>query len=256
MRGLQLVFALLILYSMPLRAMDFTFTQRMASLQNVASELTMSGPIVRGDYDRFVALLREQPADTWMALKEVRLQSPGGDIDEAMRLATTLQGLYVHTQPRGDCASACVLLYMAGSWRYWREGRIGLHRPSFAAAAYRGMSPEVARGKYSDMEQRFRDFLLRQGMPLSIYERLLSTSSEVVYWASEDDLVLLGGFPPYYEELLTATCGPVPQTDEERHAYRKCDAKLSLRAKAATFDEIMRGTKNEWWSRARAVFLK
>ena len=92
----------LALVSEPAAALDLSYSQRSPGFGEVASQLTISGPIMIGDAERFQAFLRREPQDAWFALNDVRLESPGGDIEEAMRLATILRGLYVHIQPQGN----------------------------------------------------------------------------------------------------------------------------------------------------------
>lgn len=240
----------------PARAMNFAFTANSTINGTVLpSQLTMSGSIVPGDFDRFTMLLKERPMEMWFALKDVRLSSPGGDVREAMLLAALLRQLYVHTQAQGDCASACFVLWMSGSWRWWRNGRIGVHRPSFQSEYFKSLPVDVAQQKYSELSTAYRTFLLDQGLPQSIYEKLMSMSSEEIYWLTESELLLIGGFPPYYDELLRAAC-PSPDTDEKRTAMRKCDAKLSLKMKAKGFDAVLKSAHDPWWDRARITFLQ
>ena len=238
-------------------AMDFSFTARMdVNGTSVPTQLSMSGPIMPGDHARLLAQIRERPMEMWFALKDVRLQSPGGDVREAMLLGATLRRLYVHTQAQGDCASACLVLWMSGSWRWWGNGRIGVHRPSFKADYFKSLPLEVAEAKYAELSLSFKAFLIDQGLPLSIYEKLMSMSSQEIHWLSESELLLIGGFPPYYDELLKATCGSALENDEQRSTMRRCDAKLSLRMKAKGFDGLLKDARDPWWEQVRLRFLQ
>ena len=133
-------------------------------------QLMIQGPVERGDYQRLVDALGRllggdlpdvQDVDT---LWTVKLDSPGGDLEEAMRMGRLLRRAWATTEvsyrfaPRPDgvydfarrgelvclegegrlsgcapdlleaeCAGACTLLWLAGAERFALEGRVGLH---------------------------------------------------------------------------------------------------------------------------------
>ncbi len=133
-------------------------------------QLMIQGPIGSGDYARFVdALAQLVTADDLPSVQDpdtlwtVRLDSPGGDADEAMRigrflreaLATTEVSYRFERRPDGvydfkrtdrnvwlagesrlagcapdvaeaECAGACVLIWLGGARRRAIEGRLGV----------------------------------------------------------------------------------------------------------------------------------
>ena len=94
---------------------DFTF---------VGTQVTMTGEIVDGDSKKF---------DKTIGTKLVRsmvLESKGGDVIEALDIGEKLRGRLVDTAvaPNSYCASACALIWAAGTRRSIADGgRVGFH---------------------------------------------------------------------------------------------------------------------------------
>jgi len=61
-------------------------------------------------------------------VRTLRLQSPGGRVAEARGLVTVIRRFALQTRARGDCASACTLVFIAGHSRTLEPGaRLGFH---------------------------------------------------------------------------------------------------------------------------------
>lgn len=75
--------------------------------------MVVDGPIEDGDYMTIVSHLRNGPPAVAL------LNSPGGRVDEAMRIGTYLNRRGYHTvvARNGMCASACALIWLAGDRR-------------------------------------------------------------------------------------------------------------------------------------------
>jgi uncharacterized protein YecT (DUF1311 family) len=104
--------------------MEFT---KVASRNGIAIKAT--GPIEIGDADKLLSLVPEATIDD-KGLRRIILESPGGDVAEAMRLATVIRNNnFVTLVGRGDCASACAMvLYPAGRYFMLLDGgRLGFH---------------------------------------------------------------------------------------------------------------------------------
>jgi hypothetical protein len=240
-------------------SMEFEYTSRFSgqsSLTGTANQITMSGPIVSGDTKRFLEFIQQNPKDSWFGLKRIRLDSPGGDVLEAMKLANVLTDLYpsIWVSQGKKCASSCLLLWLAGASRgFDSAGSVGMHRPRFSKEYEKSLSLKEYQKRYQLMSDNFKTFVRRQGLPESLYERLVATSSDNVYWLTEDDWQLVGTWPPYYAEKLLSTCGPIPNGSVAEH--NKCEAGLTVREKAEAFDRIVGDRKDAWWAAARARFL-
>jgi hypothetical protein len=171
------------------------------------------GEIRSEDTERFAEYLRTQkhlPAT-------LELDSGGGAVGEAFRLASVLQRLYLSTavRPSGRCASACFIVWLAGSGRHAAgadvlrnasesertklPGPLGLHRPYLR-------EPTGTEDQLNVMRE-VRDRLAHDLIPGRLIDLMMSRASNDVYWLSFDDLEQLGIYPPQQEELFIKQCG-------------------------------------------------
>lgn len=106
-----------------------------------------SGPIVRGDAERFAAALATAEASPH-GLPVVLLDSPGGGVAEALNISKVFSRKNVHTViPSGKgCASACAsIVFVAGSMRTIEEGgRLGQHSCSVAGVKDEGCNETIS----------------------------------------------------------------------------------------------------------------
>ena len=69
----------------------------------------------------------------------IRLTSDGGYIEAAYEMAAIISDYGLRTEVEGECASACAILFAAGTERVMNKGgRIGLHPSSWGVEAMRG----------------------------------------------------------------------------------------------------------------------
>lgn len=114
--------------------------------------------------------------------KRVELASPGGEIGEALRGFEALQAAGVQTVATGQCASACTLLFLAGSERTVDfEGAIGVHQWSTDA------------GFTSDADAQFTSALLLElfsnsGVSEDFYIAGARTPSDAMRWLIRAEL--------------------------------------------------------------------
>lgn len=134
----------------------------------------------------------------------VRLHSPGGDIDAAMRIGETIRRAEVTTVIPGNaiCASACVLLHVAGVDRKV-VGRIGLHRTYSTALAKTEVDAKRTREL---LDMKVREYLKRMNVPEALLFAMNSTLPESVRWldlGAEAELrdFFLTGEDPVYADL-------------------------------------------------------
>lgn len=193
----------------------------------IGVSVTLSGPIVPGDAERL--------AEKFMAVRPVRLSasttyyaypntlylnSPGGDVREAIRLAelVTALGLTVAVAPNGAgaCASSCFLIYVAAVERQaagadtirvegtkGNLGPLGVHRPYLR---------DIANGPSGAREQEevmiaIRAHLAKFSVGHSLIDKMMSHASNDIYWLNSEDVRSLGSFSPGVEEQLIAKCG-------------------------------------------------
>jgi hypothetical protein len=90
-------------------------------------ELKLSGEVTYGLADRLKQELKTHPGVT-----RIRLDSRGGDVNEASRAAEIIAGHKLDTVVSGECASACTIMFIAGRQRILEnEGRIGFHAAKY-----------------------------------------------------------------------------------------------------------------------------
>lgn len=133
-------------YSMDFRwgAFDEAKADPQASKQAV---IYASGEITSGDFDRLRTLLRKDFEVYIKSNRTVKITSNGGDIVEAIKVGGLLKGMYAEVVIKGDCASACFLLYISAVDRNF-IGKIGVHRPYFDQRYFAGLSPPDAEKKH------------------------------------------------------------------------------------------------------------
>lgn len=218
-------------------ALEFSYSNPFPDgpLAGVARSLKISGELAPGDTARLTELVRRQPADAWHALGRVELAISGGDTAEALLLANTLAALYPHMVTTTDCAGACAIVWLAGAWRLLPEGRIGLQQPP-------GSAPDKT------PTDGLRSYLVKQGLPMPVYERWMARRTDGVYWLSGQEVNTTGTWPPYYYQKLSARCPPLDSTDESFHAVRRCAARLVISQKAFAFDKLLEGVNDPWWN--------
>jgi ATP-dependent protease ClpP protease subunit len=109
----------------------------------------MTGTLGKGDADRMIPAL-ENSIQTWRKqdqwhLPVLCLDSPGGSLVEALKLAALLRDMPIGTklEANATCESACAMVFMAGSFHAHESGlykwrimhptaRLGFHAPSLA----------------------------------------------------------------------------------------------------------------------------
>ena len=187
----------------------------------------LSGQIFKGDYEKVATLLAaNQPF-----LNVFALDSPGGDVDEALKIGRLLRRDLIETWapipfpiggalvvpgvvagdeklvslcsgPGCNCASACALIWFGG---VARVGTVGLHRPSTGDPVFRQLSPSSASSGYRREVEDIVGYLDEMEVPKSIVESMVNTSSDDLRWVGA---VNEGLDRPYsIAEWEDATCG-------------------------------------------------
>lgn len=162
---------------------------------NVSKSLTAilaSGEIDTGDKVKLESLLANLPIRKNTA---IYMSSPGGNLYEGMRLGLFFRAKGIKTVIEGasDCASACAIAFLGGTDRTgkpWRSSssnsRLGFH----AFASNDGPQPN------SDEVQHVVSDLLSYGKtvdaPIELLISGFATSSNSIYWVSQEDVCKLG----------------------------------------------------------------
>lgn len=152
--------------------------------------ILIQGPIVPGDTSRLMAtmnvIVHARPGAKTLA---VDLNTPGGNVAEGEALATIigLNGLDTVLYPGATCASACPMMFFAGSRKILGSGaRLGVHRASIGPNG--NESPSTM-----DTSIRIGRMLTRLGAPKRVIEKLLATPPGSITWLIAADLVGVQG---------------------------------------------------------------
>lgn len=147
--------------------------------------LVISGQIENNDDMRMTREMENNP-------RSIELNSTGGKVEAAINMANMIRSrnIPVFVGSRDTCASACFLLFAAGSSKTVEPGaKIGVHRVS-----------NMQGGEVSDGTVMMADLYAKAGVPASIIGKMASTPPGVVAWLTPNDLREMtspGGGDPY-----------------------------------------------------------
>ena len=109
----------------------------------------------------------------------VTLNSPGGDVIEALRIGRLIRQKFMYTRvtSEAECASACVFVLQAGVLRVAAVGAsVGVHRPKFDAMYFANLIPEQGRATYNTMVMDLRKYFIGEMGGSSTAFRLMMTT--------------------------------------------------------------------------------
>jgi len=92
----------------------------------------LSGPVTNDAFERLFGGEGLLSANTWAPKSIVYLSSPGGNLDQAIRIGEEFRrrGIWTAVRPSEACASACVTMLMGGARRWLEMGAIVIiHTP-------------------------------------------------------------------------------------------------------------------------------
>jgi hypothetical protein len=163
----------------PARAMDF-FTVKTPDGRLL---LVAEGEIKEGDDRRLHDFVAALPAQT--RLFAIGLDSPGGNLREGVYLADSIHstGLPTIVSSRGMCASACFLMFAAGSPRMAAiNARIGVH-----SASSDGEDNGPAQAVTTLMARKAAEL----DVPPSIIGKMVTTGPGDITWLTQQDLAAM-----------------------------------------------------------------
>ncbi len=172
------IFALLVLMA-PRGAQAMRFDYYPAGSTGGAF-LSASGIVRLGDEDRLKAALRSVAANT--RLSGLSLDSPGGDLEEGLRVATAIHDAHLQTMVRNGakCASACFIMFAAGSHMFaGTSALVGVH-----SASYGGHDTPDAQAATVIMARRLSAY----GVPDAILGKMVSAQPSQIWWLARSDL--------------------------------------------------------------------
>ncbi len=182
------------------------------------SVLLLSGDIRLGDAEKLATAITKLRVPFIL-----ELDSPGGDVREALHMAQLVRAVHMNTRVRSGaiCASACFFIFLAGEQHLALgilspdnpaikssvSGYIGLHRPNVLPNGRATLSS----GDYEKIQhgvmQEIGDYLRGEDVPQRLIDLMMTRPSNDIYWLTQDDIDQLGEYSPSHEELLITRCG-------------------------------------------------
>ena len=134
--------------------------------------------IVTGEFTKGVAEAVEQALVANRSVRIVVFESPGGDVDEAMRIGRYIKQDGLETGVATECSSACTYSFIAGSERILLPGaQLGFHACQKVVW-------------YSICEnQKYSNYLLASGIDESFIRRALSVDPLDVWYPRPEELL-------------------------------------------------------------------
>ena len=146
--------------------------------------LLIDGEIFAGDSSRLVAAVDAATARyTDHRMRAVALNSLGGSVGEALEMANVIRdrGLVTVVPEGGQCVSACVLLFAAGSRKIASTGSsIGVHGVS-------NLEGEQGKAELATTT-RLAKIYAQLGVPASVIGRMVVTPPEHVEWLTRAEI--------------------------------------------------------------------
>ncbi len=146
----------------------------------VHSVIQATGPIIPGDMERLHTLVGAMPSTD--ILGGFVLDSPGGNLDEAVRFANVVHefGLPIYVLGGAQCSSACFLIFAASPHKFVApDALIGVHSASIA-----GQETPDSMAMTTAMAREAATL----GVPAAIIGKMVETNPNRMEWLTPDDL--------------------------------------------------------------------
>jgi hypothetical protein len=196
-----------------LGAIAASATGTAAELASVASKdeatiIALNGDVAEGDADAVEALIRSANQNGRL-VAALRLDSPGGSLNEAVKLADLIRRAKLPTMVAAGsrCASACFIVFAAGIEKFANyEAAIGVHGVS-DKAGHETAQTEAATLAMARLASAY-------GVPPRIIGQMVVTPAQDMAWLKPDDLRSMGA-------IMTGQAGrpaAPPAADDRRLA--------------------------------------
>jgi len=156
---------------------------------NNGTTLDFSGGISFGTAKEFELMLKAMDN-----VKTVRLNSNGGRIAEAQKIADLIQARGLSTYVSQHCVSACTVIFLGGKQRFLNaSAKLGFHQPYF-----KGMTAAEQRASIAGEQAR----LVRFGLSKAFAERANTAGPSGMWYPEQDELLR--------ERVVTSIYTPPP----------------------------------------------
>jgi hypothetical protein len=142
---------------------------------NDHKSLLLVGELTKGSASTFVDAIRATPS-----IKTIVLQSNGGSLAEALKIADVVRHLKLNTLVERTCVSACTVILLAGHDRAASStARVGFHRPIF---------PQAKAEELPTLLSWARSYYDNAGVSPTFTDKAFATPNESVWYPSVDEL--------------------------------------------------------------------
>lgn len=183
---------------------------RVIQLEN--GRVYVGGAIQKGDAQKlFNAIYLGNVEGFFMQVNRlVILESPGGDVSEALKMAKLLSSSYASTQVRNQCESACFLLYASGAQRIppstdsWP--RLGIHNVYMTRMASVGMELADIANATREANLQMQAALRAQEVPEALIDKMVRIPGDQMFYLGPKEVAEIGMFKPSIEQALITKC--------------------------------------------------
>jgi hypothetical protein len=181
----------------------------------------------------------------------VFLASPGGHINEAMKIGHLIRALQLSTDaPPGPrrgalafgepaitrnnlvnpnnylCTSACFLIYVAGVRRHLTSaGRLGVHRPTILKRALRHLDSERAKFAEKRIRSMVKQYLDEMDVPEKYLDLMFSVPPNKVRWITQAEFDSdLKGYIAKLKQMIDAQCQLQDESANQKAEHSNCTA--------------------------------
>lgn len=164
----------------PLASLGDPAAAEPARLLGDGATAAFQGPVTFESAGALLRLLQANPQ-----VRRLRLDSEGGFLVPALRLAALLQPRGLATYVEGECLSACTLLFVSGRERTLDGGVLGFHRGWQEGETVESPATQ-------DSNRAMRQRLLQRGLDPAFVERVLATPGESMWYPTRQELLAAG----------------------------------------------------------------
>jgi hypothetical protein len=199
---LLLLVALGITVTVPALSLEVSVETQDAGPFGLSNSVYLSGPVEIGDAEKVWNTIRVLDLENLTARFHVTINSPGGSVTEALDIGrllsrlpimfpiTTTSSVGMNGEPTatpGDCASACILIYLGATYRFLDPAsRIGVHQFSFRDEST--LSPAETASITQLLAADVTEYLREVRVDPSLFSVMSQTFPEDIHWIDHEEL--------------------------------------------------------------------
>jgi len=201
---LRFLLAILFVFYSSAHALEIT--------KNEQNHIVLEGKVERGDYAKLSLYLRNKYTSLPFVLNKIILNSPGGDVAEALLISNLIKTASGFTKvPEGGvCFSACFIIWSGGVMReVEKDAKLGVHRMTLSNENASVLKAEKI---IKPLSNAVESYLLDVGIPRVIVDKMNETPPSDLFlmdlkWLMRNNLDYATNFSPYFIDVAEKKCG-------------------------------------------------